>query len=220
MLPRPRHRRRHAERGLDLYETPAPAVRALLDVETFEGPIWEPACGRGAVVRVSRDAAYKVIASDIAEHGCEDEAARVDFLKLDHTPRGLSAVSSPSRLPSSQQGAQPSALVRQAREPVLPVNVARVRAWRSRHPGCWRGRRDGGIAPQELSLTQHIGDTGKRADRTRSRLIGATCCSDSHNRPYGRHATTRCQAVHLPLLGLDPLLEGLARSRRRAALRQ
>jgi hypothetical protein len=32
----------HAERGHDLYETPAPAVRALLDAESFSGPIWEP----------------------------------------------------------------------------------------------------------------------------------------------------------------------------------
>jgi Protein of unknown function (DUF3102) len=32
----------YAERGNDLYETPPGAVRALLEVEKFEGPIWEP----------------------------------------------------------------------------------------------------------------------------------------------------------------------------------
>jgi hypothetical protein len=44
----------YAERGLDCYETPAAAVRALLEVESFDGPIWQPACGPGAIVRVLR----------------------------------------------------------------------------------------------------------------------------------------------------------------------
>jgi hypothetical protein len=39
----------HAERGLDLYETPAVAVEALLRVERLPHRIWEPACGRGAI---------------------------------------------------------------------------------------------------------------------------------------------------------------------------
>jgi len=42
-----------------------------------------------------------------------------------------------------------------------PVNVARVRAWRSRHPGYGRRGRDGAAALQELSLAQPIGDAGK-----------------------------------------------------------
>lgn len=33
----------------DFYPTPPAAVRALLSVETFEGAIWEPACGDGAI---------------------------------------------------------------------------------------------------------------------------------------------------------------------------
>jgi hypothetical protein len=40
-----------ADRGVDLYETPPEAVRALLDAESITGPVWECAAGRGAIVR-------------------------------------------------------------------------------------------------------------------------------------------------------------------------
>jgi hypothetical protein len=79
------------ERGLDLYETPEGAVRALLGVKRFEGTIWEPACGRGAIVRVLRDAGYPVIASDIVKY---DRSVGVDFLAdfltVDRAPEGVS----------------------------------------------------------------------------------------------------------------------------------
>ena len=45
-----------------------------------------------------------------------------------------------------------------------PVNVARVKAWRSRHPGYWRQRRRSGIALQDLSSAQDIDFTKKRAN--------------------------------------------------------
>jgi hypothetical protein len=35
-----------------------------------------------------------------------------------------------------------------------PVNVARVRAWRSRHPGYWRKGRRAGVALQDVSMAQ------------------------------------------------------------------
>ena len=38
-----------------------------------------------------------------------------------------------------------------------PVNVARVRAWRSRHPGYWRKGRRAGVALQDVSMAQPIG---------------------------------------------------------------
>jgi len=41
-------RHSHTERGLDLYETPEPAVVALLRVETLPLRIWEPARRGGA----------------------------------------------------------------------------------------------------------------------------------------------------------------------------
>jgi hypothetical protein len=37
------------------------------------------------------------------------------------------------------------------------VNVARVQAWRSRHPGYWRKGRRGGPALQDVSMAQPIG---------------------------------------------------------------
>jgi hypothetical protein len=42
---------RRAERGLDLYETPPVAVRALLKVERIPHKVWEPAAGNGSIVR-------------------------------------------------------------------------------------------------------------------------------------------------------------------------
>jgi hypothetical protein len=58
-----------AERGLDLYETPSVAVEALLRVEQLPHHIWEPACGRGAIVNVLRSAGHSVVATDIADYG-------------------------------------------------------------------------------------------------------------------------------------------------------
>jgi hypothetical protein len=59
----------HAERGRDLYSTPAVAVEALLRVEKLPHTIWEPAAGRGAIVNVLRSAGHEVVASDIYDYG-------------------------------------------------------------------------------------------------------------------------------------------------------
>jgi hypothetical protein len=63
--------RRHSfiDRQSDLYETPSVAVEALLRVEHLPHRIWEPACGRGAIVNVLRSAGHSVVASDIADYG-------------------------------------------------------------------------------------------------------------------------------------------------------
>ena len=45
-----------------------------------------------------------------------------------------------------------------------PVNVARVKAWRSRHPGYWRKRRRVRVALQDLSLLQAVDSTNKKAN--------------------------------------------------------
>ena len=63
-------RHTNAERGADVYETPACAVEALLCVEDIPNPVWEPACGPGAIVRVLRDRGYMVYASDLHDYGC------------------------------------------------------------------------------------------------------------------------------------------------------
>ena len=51
-----------------------------------------------------------------------------------------------------------------------PVNVARVQAWRSRHPGYRRGVRRTGAALQDLSLAQSLDSTAAKADVARSPL--------------------------------------------------
>src|SRR6516225_1311999 len=45
-----------------------------------------------------------------------------------------------------------------------PVNVARVRAWRSRDPGYWRKPRRDGVALQDLSLAQAVDSADKKAN--------------------------------------------------------
>ena len=45
-----------------------------------------------------------------------------------------------------------------------PVNVARVRTWRSRHPGYWRKRRRACVALQDVSLAHAVDSTNKKAN--------------------------------------------------------
>ena len=51
-----------------------------------------------------------------------------------------------------------------------PVNVARVQAWRSRHPGYWRKRRRAGPALQDVSTAQPICPAVETANAARSPL--------------------------------------------------
>jgi hypothetical protein len=82
----------YAEREPDLYETPETATRALLAVESFSGPIWEPAYGRGAIVRVLRQAGHQVIATDLVDRGFPDSIGGVDFLTERCAPKGVQTV--------------------------------------------------------------------------------------------------------------------------------
>jgi hypothetical protein len=80
-----------AERGLDLYETPAVAVEALLRVERIPHCVWEPATGLGAIVCPLRDRGYAVIASDIFDYGFPLHFCR-DFLAEIGIPTGVEAI--------------------------------------------------------------------------------------------------------------------------------
>ena len=53
----------------EFYPTPPSAIQALLSVERFDGDIWEPACGDGAIGRELVAAGYDVIATDITDWG-------------------------------------------------------------------------------------------------------------------------------------------------------
>jgi hypothetical protein len=86
-----------AERGDDLYETPACAVRALLAVETLpSGAVWKPACGPGAIVRVLRAAGHQVYATDLVDYVSPDQDAHgIDFLMEFAVPDIASIVTNP-----------------------------------------------------------------------------------------------------------------------------
>jgi len=54
---------------LDFYPTPPRGTKALFQVETFKGSIWEPACGNGAMSKVIKTFGYDVISTDIEPRG-------------------------------------------------------------------------------------------------------------------------------------------------------
>ncbi len=56
----------------DFYPTPPEVTRALLNVEEFDGVVWEPACGDGAMSSVLKDADYDVLSSDLIDRGYGD----------------------------------------------------------------------------------------------------------------------------------------------------
>lgn len=53
----------------EFYSTPPEGTRALLSVERLDAPIWEPACGNGAIARVLSRAGYQVTATDLIDRG-------------------------------------------------------------------------------------------------------------------------------------------------------
>lgn len=53
----------------DFYPTPPEAVEALLAVEKFDGLIWEPACGDGAICKVLESHGHDVLATDLIYRG-------------------------------------------------------------------------------------------------------------------------------------------------------
>jgi len=55
--------------AFEFYPTPPEAVRALLSVERFDGSIWEPACGDGAISKVLVEAGYQVVSTDLIGRG-------------------------------------------------------------------------------------------------------------------------------------------------------
>jgi len=76
----------------EFYPTPPEATRALLSVESFDGPIWEPACGDGRIAQVLLDHGYAVVATDLHAYGYG--AAGVDFLR-EAEPRARHIVTNP-----------------------------------------------------------------------------------------------------------------------------
>jgi hypothetical protein len=78
--------------AFEFYPTPPEATRALLSVEAFDGPVWEPACGDGAIARELLAAGYDVTSTDLADHGYGTPG--IDFLK-ESTARAKHIVTNP-----------------------------------------------------------------------------------------------------------------------------
>ncbi len=76
----------------EFYPTPPEATRALLSVETFDGSIWEPACGEGAIAKELSAAGNTVVATDLVDYGFG--ISGVDFLK-ESRPRARHVVTNP-----------------------------------------------------------------------------------------------------------------------------
>ncbi len=76
----------------DFYPTPRHATEALLDVETFAGTVWEPACGDGAISTVFEERGHAVISTDLVDHGYGE--AGIDFL-LDYRTTANNVVTNP-----------------------------------------------------------------------------------------------------------------------------
>jgi hypothetical protein len=70
-------------------------VLALLRAESLPHRIWEPACGRGAIVNVLRAAGHEVVASDLVDYGVPVTCPgylNVDFLMERRAPEGTEAI--------------------------------------------------------------------------------------------------------------------------------
>lgn len=68
----------YARQKDDFYATPPRGTEELLKVEQFDGPIWEPACGDGAISNALADAGYDVVSSDLVDRGFGETG--IDFL--------------------------------------------------------------------------------------------------------------------------------------------
>lgn len=78
-----------AERGLELYETPPEATRALLKTGIVPLQVWEPCAGRGAIARELAQAGRLVLAEDVCAYPDAElfVSAPIDFFKRLERPR-------------------------------------------------------------------------------------------------------------------------------------
>lgn len=76
---KPTTKRRADLDGPDFYPTPQWATEALIDIEEFNGSIWEPACGDGAMSEVLKRTGNRVFSSDLYDRSFGEVG--IDFLK-------------------------------------------------------------------------------------------------------------------------------------------
>lgn len=73
--------------GPDFYPTPEWATHALLKHESFEGDIWECACGDGAMAGVLKSYGHDVMSSDLYDRGFGETG--IDFLQADRGAKNI-----------------------------------------------------------------------------------------------------------------------------------
>jgi hypothetical protein len=202
----------HAERGADLYETPPPAVRALLEAEDFNGKtIWEPACGPGAIVNVLRAAGHRVVATDLIDYGCPDSTGGLDFLKQQSAPKGAEIVLTNAPFMHA------NAFVRHALKLVprvvllLPItflagvnrsdiieggHLARIHVFRNRLPMM---HRDGWSGPRvENNPRDFAWFVWDRHHRGPIELRRISCEAESPQREWGHQAPANADGLDIP----------------------
>lgn len=86
------HRQNRFRIENDFYPTPPEAVRALLSVEDFDGDIWEPACGDGAIAKELQSNGYNVTSTDLIDRGYGE--GNLNFLN-EQEPRAKHIITNP-----------------------------------------------------------------------------------------------------------------------------
>lgn len=71
----------------DFYPTPEIATVKFLEREKFEGEIWEPACGNGAMSKVIERYGYDVKSTDLIDRGFGESG--IDFLRSTYKTKNI-----------------------------------------------------------------------------------------------------------------------------------
>lgn len=172
-----------ADRGDDLYETPAVAVEALLLAEPIPRVVWEPACGPGAISRALLDAGHTVYSSDLRDYGFG--LAGLNFLAARELPPGVQAIV--TNPPYKDANAFVSTAIAlcplvamllrlpflesEGRRAILEDGgLARVHVFRNRlpmmHRGGWQGNRTG----SSMAFAWFVWDRAHRGPATINRI--------------------------------------------------
>ncbi|HEX2942763.1 MAG TPA: hypothetical protein VHO91_17055 [Rhodopila sp.] len=84
------HNSGYAREGRDFYATPVWVTEALLRHVRFNGPVWEPCCGDGAMSSVLAGHGYDVVSTDIVDRGFGTPG--IDFLACRTIPDGCRSI--------------------------------------------------------------------------------------------------------------------------------
>ena len=118
------------EQQRELFCTPAHIVKALLKRECFAGRIWEPAAGRGDIVRVLHACGYSdVVASDLYDWGGGYDL--LDFLASEMECDSL--ITNPPYSLLKYFVCHAKRLVKYKFAMLLPLQFEFTRAWMDQH---------------------------------------------------------------------------------------